>query len=489
MLRRLASQTATYGLTSILGRLIGNLLLPLQTGRLSLHDFSVLQEVLAYSAVLAVVFPLGLETALFKFSNDTPESKEVTEDKIITLQILVALLFLPASWFWLQSRLPEIGYVDGVVICCTLAIDSITSIFLSRIRNRGESVRFLVVKLGSIGFIILFNLLFLSEIAWFDAINPIGVNFRLIIYINFLAAVFVLFLMPGSLARYRWVVDHPLFKKVLRFSLPILLMSIIGVSNDIFGRIWLETLTPAGFYPSISNKDLIGIYSGCAKIAIFINLGIQAYRYAADPFFFGIQDKKDTATYLAQSFTWFSAIGLLAFVAIASNLDLIVHVFLRKPEFRLGLEAIYFLLLANFFFGVYYNLSFWYKFADRTYWGSMISVIGLTTNALLNIVLVPVWGMTGSGIALLLCYLVMCGISLNKGKAHFPVQWDYGRFVALLSLALGLVILGRFWEVSDLLYQLVKGITLPILFLSFVIWVQKESLFKRFQIESSGPNP
>ena len=482
MLRRLASQTATYGLTSILGRLIGNLLLPLQTGRLSLHDFSVLQEVLAYSAVLSVVFPLGFETALFKFSNDRLDQKQNIEDKIITLQMLVAVLFMPISWFWLQSRLPGVAHTDIWLICATLGIDSITSIFLSRIRNKGESTRFLVVKLGSIACIILFNLLFLSKIPFFDSINPIGVNYRLIVYINFVAAAFVVMLMPKSLAQFRWIIDHQLFRVVLRFSLPILLMSIIGVSNDIFGRIWLESLTPAGFYPSISNKDLIGIYSGCAKIAIFINLGIQAYRYAADPFFFSIQDKKDTATYLAQSFTWFAAAGLFAFVAIVANIDLIVSVFLRKPEFRMGINAIYFLLLANFFFGVYYNLSFWYKFSDRTYWGSMISIIGLATNAILNIILVPVLGMTGSAVALLFCYLLMCGISYSKGKQHFPVEWDYNKFAALLGFALLLSAMSYGWQTEQLMIQILKGFLLPISFLALVIWLQKALIFKRFRI-------
>lgn len=486
MLRRLASQTATYGLTSILGRLIGNLLLPLQTGRLSLHDFSVLQEVLAYGAVLAVFFPLGLETALFKFSNDRLTEKQSIEDKIITLQMLVAILFMPISWFWLQNRLPEVSHTDIWVICATLGLDSVTGIFLSRIRNKGQSTRFLMVKLGSIACVILVNLLFLSKIPFLDAINPIGVNYRLIVYINFIASSFVVLLIPKSITEFRWLIDHKLFRTVLRFSLPILLMSIIGVSNDIFGRIWLESLTPAGFYPSISNKNLIGVYSGCAKIAIFINLGIQAYRYAADPFFFSIQDKKDTATYLAQSFTWFAAAGLFAFVAIVANIDLIVSVFLRKPEFRMGINAIYFLLLANFFFGVYYNLSFWYKFSDRTYWGSMISIIGLTTNALLNIFLVPVLGMTGSALALLFCYLIMCGISFHKGKTHFPVNWDFKRFIVLLISALSLSVLSRWWLPGSLFLQMVKGGILPLLFVGLVIWLQKALIFKRFRIENSS---
>ena len=354
-MKRLASQTATYGLTSILGRLIGNLLLPIQTSSLSLRDFSIFSEILAFSAVLSVIFSLGLETALFKFSNEDLTRRKETEQKIISLQILMAGILLPLSWLWLSSRLPVLNPTDLFFLGLTLAFDGVTSIFLARIRNENRTATFFSVRLGSICFTIVLNLLFLSKIPWFDNINPVGINYRLIIYLNFISSFLTLFLMPRTLGQFRFLFDKNLFVKVLKFSIPIVMISIVGVSNDIFGRIWLENLTPKGFYGNLANKDLIGIYSGCAKVAIFINLGIQAYRYAADPFFFSIQDKKDTARYLSQSFTWFVAAGLLALVAIECNIDVIVDIFLRKPEFRIGQQAIFFLLLANFFFGVYYT--------------------------------------------------------------------------------------------------------------------------------------
>jgi O-antigen/teichoic acid export membrane protein len=478
-LNRLASQTATYGLTSILGRLIGNLLLPLQTSRLSLRDFSILSEVLAYAAVLAVIFPLGLETALFRYSNDDLSKRKETEQKIISLQILVAAFLLPLSWFWLANRLPDLNQTDLVFIALTLAFDGVVSIFLARIRNENRSTSFLVVRLGSIFFTIVLNLLFLSGIPWLDAINPVGINYRLIIYINFTASFLTFLLMPRTLSQFRFFFDKQLYAKVLKFSIPIVMISIVGVSNDIFGRIWLENLTPKGFYGDLANKDLIGIYSGCAKVAIFINLGIQAYRYAADPFFFSIQDKKDTAKYLSQSFTWFVAAGLLALVAIQCNIELIVEIFLRKPEFKLGLNAIFLLLLANFFFGVYYNLSFWYKFSDKTYWGTMISVIGLSANAVLNFVLVPLYGMSGSAMALLMCYLLMCLISWYKSRSIFAVDWDYGKVFSILIFALFLCFVSQKFQPETFVFKIVWGLFLPTLLFVLVIWLQRSFLFKK----------
>lgn len=480
MLKRLASQTATYGLTSILGRLIGNFLLPLQTARLSLQDFSVLSEVLAYAAVLAVVFPLGLETALFKFSNDDLSKKEQTESRIIGLQILISVLLMPISYFWLHTRLPGLESLDLWVICSTLAFDSITGIFLARLRNHGKSGRFLFVRLGSILLTILLNVLFLSEISFIDSINPIGINFRLIVYINAIASALTLLFLGKSILQFRFQFDDKLSLRVLQFSVPMLMMSILGVVNDIFGRIWLEKLCPSGFYPGISNSNLIGIYSGCAKVAIFINLGIQAYRYAADPFFFSIQDKRDTAGYLAKSFTWFSSMGLLALVAIQCNLELIVQIFLRKPQFMLGLSTIFFLLLANFFFGVYYNLSFWYKFSERTYWGTLISVSGLLVNAVLNFVLVPIWGMTGCAVALLSCYLFMCCISWFKSRLVFSVSWEYGKFAWLLFGALLICGLAQLWKPHSGLLQLLWGTTMVFFFVCLIVWIQRSYLFKRF---------
>jgi O-antigen/teichoic acid export membrane protein len=485
MLKKLASQTATYGLTSILGRLIGNLLLPLQTARLSLRDFSALSEILAYAAVLSVVFPLGLETALFRYSHDDLAKKEETEQKITTLQILVVAVLLPLTFLWLKTRLHELENVDIMVIACTLALDGIAGIFLARIRNANRSLRFLLVRLGSIGLTILLNLLFLSSIPFFDSLNPMGVNYRLIVYINFLASLLTFLFMPDVWIRFRFLWDKAFSSKVLRFSVPIVLMGIVGVSNDIFGRIWLESLTPSGFYGAIENKDLIGIYSGCAKVAIFINLGIQAYRYAADPFFFSIQDKKNTAAYLSKSFTWFVAAGLLALVAIQCNIELIVRIFLRKPEFMLGLDAIFLLLLANFFFGVYYNLSFWYKFSDRTYWGTLISISGLAINAGLNFVLVPIWGMTGSAMALLLCYLAMCVFSWIKSRDFFSVDWAYGKVFALIFFALGLCLLARIFPFQSSWQKAGIGIAFPCFLLAFIVWIQKTEIFKRFRIEGT----
>lgn len=484
MLKRLASQTATYGLTSILGRLIGNLLLPLQTARLSLHDFSVLSEILAYAAVLAVVFPLGLETALFKYSNDQPGEKENIESRIIGFQFLVSLLLIPISFGWLSLQLPQLRQMDIGAICFTLAMDSMTGIWLARLRNHGKSRQFLVIRLGSIGFTILLNILFLSKISFFDQLNPLGINYRLIVYINALASALTLAILWKSLLGFRFQFDGPLAYRVFRFSIPMVLMSILGVANDIFGRLWLENLTPAGFYRNISNTNLIGIYSGCAKVAIFINLGIQAYRYAADPFFFSIQDKRDSASYLSRSFTWFAAIGLLAFVAIQCNIEIIMQVFLRKPAFMLGLDSIFFLLLANFFFGVYYNLSFWYKFTDKTYWGTIISLTGLSVNAILNFILVPLMGMTGSALALLGCYLLMCLISWIRSHAFFRVEWEYGKFGILLLAALVLGVGSAMWKVEGLFFQMVKGILFTLLFVLVIGWVQRSYLIRRFSIEN-----
>lgn len=479
MLKRLASQTATYGLTSILGRLIGNLLLPLQTARLSLHDFSVLSEVLAYAAVLSILFPLGLETALFRYSNDAGLSKKETEEKIISFQLLAAILLMPVSFLFLHFRMPELAQGDAWLVSATLASDSVLGIFLASLRNHNKSFLFFRVRVGAILFTIGLNLLFLSGISILDQLNPVGINYRLILYINFASSVLSFLLMLRSLAAFRWRLDPDLSKTVLRFSIPIVVMGLVGVSNDIFGRIWLENLCPEGFYPGISNEDLIGIYSGCAKIAIFINLGIQAYRYAADPFFFSIQDKKDTAGYLAKSFTWFCAAGLLALVGIQGNLQWIVQLFLRKPEFLLGLDSIFILLWANFLFGVYYNLSFWYKFTDQTWWGTLISIGGLVINAGLNLVLVPTMGMTGAALALLSCYGLMCLVSWGKSYSVFKVDWEYAKVGFLFALALALGICSLNWHpFANGPSSILVGLIYPALFLAGVALVQKSEFRK-----------
>jgi O-antigen/teichoic acid export membrane protein len=475
MLKKLAGQTATYGLSSVLARLLGNLLLPLQTGRLSLHDFSVLSEALAWGALLSVLFPLGLETALFRFSNDNPERKELTENNIISFQIFCAGLLLPASLTFLYWRMPLLDSSMLLVLGFTLVLDSVQGIFLASLRNRQMPLSFLKVRLASVGLSILLNLFFLSGWEMADAMNPVGVNFKLILWINFACSALSFLPMLSRIRLFEWKLNKELNRKVLLFSVPIVGMGLVGIGNEILGRIWLENLCPSGFYPGIENKDLIGIYSGAAKIAVFINLGIQAYRYAADPFFFSFQERKDTAHYMAASFTWFAAAGLLALVAIQVNLDFILQLFLRRAEFSYAKDAIFLLLLANLFFGAYYNLSFWYKFSGKTWWGTLISVSGLLLNGFFNFLLVPRMGMTGAALALLICAAVMSLASWFRGRTEFPVDWEYAKLGVLLFAALFLCLLpvllpefpARDWII---------GILMPVFYAGLILFVQKKQL-------------
>ena len=480
MLKKLAGQTATYGLSSIIARLIGNLLLPLQTGKLSLHDFSVLSEALSYAALLSVLFPLGLETALFRFSNEIPEQKTETENRIISFQMLTAVLLCPLSFFFLHWRMPSLSSSDILVLTSTLVLDSILGIFLASLRNSQKSLQFLKVRIVSIALNIALNLFFLSGWESASAINPLGINYQLILWINFACSLLSFLPLTKLIYGYQWNLNSALNKKVLAFSIPIVGIGLVGVSNDILGRIWLEKLCPPGFYPGISNENLIGIYSGAAKIAVFINLGIQAYRYAADPFFFSFKDRKDTAFYMASSFTWFVAAGLLTLVAIKANLGLILSIFLRKPEFALGMDAIFILLLANFLFGVYYNLSFWYKFSGRTWWGTIISISGLAINAVMNYLLVPKLGMTGAALSLLICYSFMCLASWFLGKTAFPVAWAYGKTGILFFTALFLCWIPEMVPVSGM-YSLLVGIAIPLVYGGIIFLVQKDQ-FRRHAV-------
>jgi O-antigen/teichoic acid export membrane protein len=274
-----------------------------------------------------------------------------------------------------------------------------------------------------------------------------------------------------------WKLSSKLNRRLLEFSIPMVGISLVGVGNEILGRILLEDLCPSHYYPGADSKNLIGIYSGAAKIAVFINLGIQAYRYAADPFFFSIQKRKDTARYMSTSFTWFVAAGLFTLVGIQCNLDLIMQLFLRKPEFMLAKNAVSFLLFANFFIGVYYNLSFWYKFSGKTWWGTLISISGLGINALLNFLLVPHLGMEGAALSFLAGSLAMCIASWYLGRSEFPVSWEYSKTGLLISAAVFLCLIPPMLP-STMLAKWLGGILLPLIFGILVLLIQFRQIRK-----------
>jgi O-antigen/teichoic acid export membrane protein len=243
--------------------------------------------------------------------------------------------------------------------------------------------------------------------------------------------------------------------------------------NETLDRILLPKWLPKDFYPGQSSLTAVGIYGACYKLSIFMSLVIQAFRYAAEPFFFAQSTDKNSPATFAMILKWFTLCCAVIFVGISLNVEDFGALFLRRPEYRQGLAVVPVLLLANLFLGVYYNLSVWFKLTDKTYYGTYIGAGGAVLTIVLNFLLIPVLGYMGSAIATLVCYFSMAILCWRLGERHFPVPYPALRLGLWLGFATLLVVLGWGIEVTNLWARHAWHAGLTLAFLAALYWIER----------------
>jgi O-antigen/teichoic acid export membrane protein len=266
-----------------------------------------------------------------------------------------------------------------------------------------------------------------------------------------------------------------------------MIMSLAGVTNEMLSRAVLKKWLPLNFYPDITNQAALGIFGAAYKLSVFMTLTIQAFRYAAEPFFFSRAKDKDSKVLFSTVMHWFVIFGSFILVVIVLNLDIIGFLFLRNESYWEGLVVVPILLLANLFLGIYYNLSVWFKLTDKTYYGTIISITGAIITIVLNYLLIPLMGYLGSSIATLICYLSMVVISFTLGKKHYPIPYAVGRYIIYILSSIVLAYTG-FNMPSDftIMYKFFQ-LLLIALFMILVLILEKKqvmSLLKSLKNEN-----
>jgi O-antigen/teichoic acid export membrane protein len=416
-IKRLAGQTAIYGLSSIIGRLLNYLLIPIYTRVFIPSEYGIVGELYAYVALFAVILTYGLETAYFRYVKLEKDPALVYSTSLISLVAtsVIAVLF---GILYHQGIAERLGYgthseyiLYFVLIIC---IDAVTAIPFARLRQENRPVRFATVKLINIASNILLNLYYIlfcpyllthyADAGWaklfLSIYNPsVGVGY--IFISNLISTVVTLVLLLPQLTNIPWKINPKLWRTMMGYALPLLVMGLAGSINESFDRILLKHLLP----DKSTAMAQLGIYSACYKISILMTIFIQTFRYAADPFFFGEADKQDSKKTYARVMNYFIIICAFIFLATMLYMDIVKHFVGR--QYYSGLPIVPILLLANLFLGVYYNLSFWYKLTNKTMYGAYISLFGAFLTLLLNFWLIPVIGYMGSAWATFICYASM----------------------------------------------------------------------------------
>ncbi len=443
MLKKLLSDTALYGLSSVLGRLLNYLLVPLHTVVLSLNHYGEVSQYYAYAAFFNVLYTFGMETAFFRFTAQyKPEQKAERQAVFNTaFSVILSIGLVGSGLLWLSastianyvgdaSHIPFIRWFAGIFF-----IDAIVIIPFARLRIENKAKKFAAVRLTNILMSLVLNyavlglchwaatgqgFLFLQDFAHLFYEPEAAMSY--VFLINLVANAFVLpFLIP-ELKGYTFALNTNLYKKMLAYGYPIVLMGLFFCINEVGNRNFLEWWLPAGYYGQYSAIDAVGIFSGCYKLSIFITLAVQAFKYAAEPFFFGRAADKNSPQLFAVVMRYFVIACTLMFVGVSLNLDIFKH-FLGKPDYWEGIGVVPILLLANIFLGIYYNLAVCFKLTDKTIYGAYMGFAGSLITLVGNYCLIPLLGYWGCAWSTLVCYGGMCVCCYVWGERHFPVPY------------------------------------------------------------------
>lgn len=452
LLKKLAGETAIYGLSSIIGRVLNYLLTPLYTRLFIETEYGIVSELYALTGFLMVLFIYRMETAFFRYGTEEGKREEAFSTALWSV-LGTSLLFSALILFFSKNITGWLDYAPEqhtfvTIFGLILAFDTLAEIPLARLRLEHKAKRFAVIRLTGIALNIGFNLFFLLLCPWLlkQGILPeltgkiyrpeFGVGY--IFLSNLIASAAVLLLLLPDMLRVRWQFNPSLWRTMFVYAAPLILASLAGIVNEMLDRELLKHLLPGD---TASNLAQIGIYSACYKLAMLMSLFTQAFRYAAEPFFFAHAKHQDSRRLYADVTKYFTIAGALAFLGVMLYLDIFKY-FIDEPYWK-GLAVVPILLLANLCLGLYYNVSIWYKLTDQTMLGGWIAVGGAVITIVLNVWWIPRIGYMGSAWATLICYASMTVACWWWGRKHYPVDYDLKKIATYIALALGLYFLSE----------------------------------------------
>ena len=460
-LKSLAKETAIYGVSSIVGRFLNYLLVPVYTIALpaSSGGYGVVTNIYAWVALILVLLTCGMETGFFRFANkgqDDPMRVYSTTLLSVSIGSLVfvalGLLFLEPIAGWLEYG--EHPWYIGMMMI-VVAMDAIQSIPFAYLRYKKRPIKFAALKLLFIFLNIALNLFYYVILEG----NDVGYAFLF----NLVCTSVVMVCMIPELRGFTYVLDKELLKRMLRYSLPLVILGVAGILNQVADKIIFPFVYPDEAEATIQ----LGIYGAASKIAMIMAMFTQAFRFAYEPFVFGKSKEKDSREMYAQAMKFFIIFTLLAFLAVMFYLDILRHVIGR--DYWDGLRVVPIVMAAEIFMGIYFNLSFWYKLIDETRWGAYFSLTGCIILILMNIFLVPKYGyiacawagFTGYGVAMLLSYFV--------GQKKYTIQYDLKAIGMYVLLAAVLYVAAEYVSIDNIYLRMAYRTVLLLLFIAYVV--------------------
>ena len=476
-LKSLAKDTAIYGLSSIVGRFLNYLLVPLYTAVIpaSTGGYGVVSNVYAYTALILVFLTFGMETGFFRFANKSGEHPEKVYANTLIFVGGLSLIFVILCMLFLHPISALLEYPDHpdyiAMMVLVVALDSFQCIPFAYLRYKKRPIKFASIKLFNIVGNILLNLFFLLLCPWLDvhAHQLVSWFYRpeyLVGYIfvsNLIMSLVQMFFFIPELRGFSYRVDKVLLKQMISYSFPILVFGVVGILNQTIDKM----IYPFLFDDRQEGLVQLGIYSATSKVAMIMAMFTQAFRYAYEPFVFGKNKEGDNRKMYSAAMKYFFIFSLLAFLAVMFYMDILRYMVAR--DYWEGLSVVAIVMGAEIFKGIYFNLSFWYKLTDETRWGAYFSLIGCAIIVMMNIVFVPVYGYIASAWASVAGYGVIMLLSYWMGQKKYPIQYDLKSLGLYILLAAVLYVIGEQVPISDLVLRLAFRTVLLLLFIAYII--------------------
>jgi len=490
-IKKLASETAIYGVSSILGRILNFALVPLYTGILSPEKYSVVIELYALVAFVMVFFTYRIEVAYFRFGTDKSIDRKNTFDtslsSLLISTLILGLLFLFLSPYY--ARFANLEEFQTYIYLCVgiICLDTLCELPYAELRLSSRPIRFAAIRIANILTNLSLNLFFLlfcpsvltNEIFAFlhPLINTVynaDIGIGYIFISNFIASFLSLLLLSPTIRQYQFLFDRDLWKKMMRYVIPLVVVGIAYLINEMLDKI----LIPRLYADEDQGRHALGVYGANYKLAVLISLFTQAFRYGAEPFFFRNKNEKNGPELYALVAKYFLIFGLIGFLVVTLYLDIFKNLFIRNEEYWEGLKIIPIILLANVLAGLYYNFSVWYKLIDKTQWGAYISLGGAIITIALNVWWIPIIGYMGSAWATLICYTTMTAACYFIGKKYYPVPYPIFSMIGYLVLAVGVYLFSEFIRGDNLVVILGMNTLLLVAYLGVIYFQERKKISK-----------
>ena len=476
-LKTLAKETAIYGMSSIIGRFLNYLLVPLYTAKLSAESggYGIVTNIYAITALLLVLLTYGMETGFFRFANKSEEDAQTVYSTTLLsvgstsiLFIALCLLFLnPIAGFLEYGSHPEFVAMMAIVV----GMDAFQCIPFAYLRYKKRPIKFAALKLLFIFTNILMNIFFFvwapalyksnpELVSWFyDPSYGAGYAFLA----NLICTSFIMLLFIPDLISVKYKFDADLLKRMFKYSFPILILGIAGILNQTADKILYPFLVDNKAEADVQ----LGIYGAASKIAMIMAMFTQAFRFAYEPFVFGKSRDKDSKEMYATAMKFFIIFTLLAFLAVMFYMDILKHII--RSDYWPGLRVVPIVMAAEMFMGIYFNLSFWYKLIDETRWGAYFSIIGCSVVIILNVVFVPIYGYIACAWAGFAGYATAMILSYIVGQKKYPINYDLRRIGSYALLAIILYIPAMYIPIENMFLRLAFRTLLLCLFVTYII--------------------